>query len=343
MFKGRKMKKLKWKKRSLAFFAGIFCVTAMITGCQAKSEEEMQTESSSIRGIEKLNIVCTAYPQYDWVMQILGKDQEYAEVTYLLKNGVDIHSYQPSVEDMIKISDSDLLIYIGGESEQWVEDALKNSTNENQKTINLIESLGERVKEEEIVEGMQEEKKNSHEEIEYDEHVWLSLKNAEIICEKIIETLEELDGENQEIYKKNGAVYLEQIEELDKQYQQMIEQSSLKTFLFADRFPFRYLVEDYGLEYYAAFAGCSAETEASFETITFLAQKIDELDLPVVYQIETSDDSLAQTVVRNTTRKNQSILTLDSMQSVKEQEISDGTTYLSIMRSNLELLKIGLN
>lgn len=329
--------------------------SGILAGCGGSEETDSQSHGtkkntvSAVEAAEKLSIVCTTYPQYDWVMQILGENSSYAEVAYLLKNGVDVHSYQPSAEDMIAVSECDLLIYVGGESEQWVKDALKNSVNKGQRAISMMELLGDRVWEEEIIEGMQEEE-HSHEEeadhaseeIEYDEHVWLSLKNAALICREISDVLGELDEEHQTVYEENEAAYLEKLEKLDLAYQTVVNTASQQTILFADRFPFRYLAEDYGLEYYAAFAGCSAETEASFETIAFLAAKVDELQLPVIYQIETSDDSIARTVVGSTNLKNQSILTLYSMQSVTEKEIDSGVTYLSVMENNLEMLKQGL-
>lgn len=326
-------------------------ITGILTGCGDTKQTATQSEDAntkSVSVIEKLSIVCTTYPQYDWVMQILGDNQKHVNLTYLLKNGVDIHSYQPSVEDMITISDCDLLIYVGGQSEQWVEDARKNNRNQNQRAINMMEFLGERVWEEEVVEGMQEEHVHTEEndsaskEIEYDEHVWLSLKNAELICQEISDVLKELDSENQAVYQENTDAYLKKLENLDAKYQSAVDAAAQKTILFADRFPFRYLVEDYGLDYYAAFAGCSAETEASFETIAFLTDKVDERNLPVIYRIETSDDSIAWTIINSTAEKNQSILTLDSMQSVTEEEMNGGVTYLSIMEYNLEMLKRGL-
>ena len=309
---------------------------------------------------EELHIVCTTYPQYDWIQQILGENPGKIKVTYLLKSGVDIHSYQPSAEDMMAISDCDLLIYVGGQSEQWIEEAQKNRRNKNQKVINMMEVLGERIWEEELVEGMQAEEehldnhfedkkmtyqgKNEHEEeeIEYDEHVWLSLKNAEQICREILNILEEIDPVHQEIYQKNGNCYLEKLDALDRKYQELMDIAEQKTILFADRFPFRYLTEEYGLDYFAAFAGCSAETEASFETIAFLAAKVDEWNLPVIYRIETSDDLIAKTVRDSTAQKNQQILVLDSLQAVTQKEIEEGYTYLSVMEQNLELLKQGL-
>ena len=180
------------------------------------------------------------------------------------------------------------------------------------------------------------------EEVEYDEHVWLSLRNAELECQEIEKQLSALDPENQQIYEENLNSYLAKLQELDGKYQDVVNNSTMHTLLFADRFPFRYMVDDYGLDYYAAFVGCSAETEASFETITFLAGKIDELGLHTVLTIEKSDQKIARTVIENTKNKDQQILALDSMQSTTSEDVKNGTTYLSTMDSNLEILKQAL-
>ena len=277
--------------------------------------------------------------------EILGDKADHAEVTMLLDNGVDLHSYQPTADDIIKISDCDLFIYVGGESDGWVEDALKEATNKEMQVINLLDVLGEQVKEEEVVEGMEaeEEESEDEDEPEYDEHVWLSLKNAETLCNAITDALEEIDPANKDAYATNAASYLEKLAALDGEYQTVVDNAARKTVLFGDRFPFRYLVDDYGLSYYAAFAGCSAETEASFETISFLAGKVDELRLPCVLTIEGAQHKIAETIVQNTAEKNQSILTLDSMQSTTSTDVANGTTYLSVMESNLDVLKQALN
>lgn len=452
--------------------------------------------------------------------EILGDKADNAEVSMLLDNGVDLHSYQPTADDIIKISDCDLFIYVGGESDGWVEDALKEATNKNMKVINLLDVLKDTVKTEEAMPGMQAEEghhhgysrfadsdvqdrnlsdwdgewqsvypylqegildevmerkaengnktaeeyrayyetgyktdvskitinaenntmcfvKNGveataayqyegyqiydyksgsrgvryffeaadgdadapkyvqfsdhgiapgkaehfhiyfgnegfdalsqemenwptyypmdmsgdeikedmleHAEKEYDEHVWLSLKNAETLCNAITDALEEIDPANKDAYATNAASYLEKLAALDGEYQTVVDNAARKTVLFGDRFPFRYLVDDYGLSYYAAFAGCSAETEASFGTISFLAGKVDELRLPCVLTIEGAQHKVAETIVQNTAEKNQSILTLDSMQSTTSTDVANGTTYLSVMESNLDVLKQALN
>ena len=259
----------------------------------------------------------------------------------LLDNGVDLHSYQPTADDIIKLSDCDLFVYVGGESDGWVEDALKSAANKDRKVINLLEILGDSVKEEETVEGMQEEEED-HEEKEYDEHVWLSLKNAKTLVGAISAALQEIDPDNKDTYAANADAYGQKLSALDAEYQKAVSAGTYKTLLFGDRFPFRYLVDDYGLSYYAAFAGCSAESEASFETVSFLARKVDEGKLPCVLTIEGAQHKIAETVVQNTAGKNQKILTMDSMQSTTSQDVAGGTTYLSLMEKNLDVLKEAL-
>ena len=468
---------------------------------------------------EKIKIVTTIFPEYDWTKEILGDNLNNAELTLLIGNGVDLHSYQPSIKDMAKISTADIFIYVGGESDKWVNDALKSAKNKNMKVINLMETLGDKVKSEELKEGMQEAahehshshsseihlddikdrslseftgewkslypvlingklgeyvehqakdmgksekemfkeisdkwncglklvkvngdkitltyddgktvsgkysyagyaiKKNdegkisnvrykfeskdagvpkyvmfndhdfeptkdvkhfhfyygnnnfeefmnskvnsyfvdsklsdhacedlllghNHEaEEENDEHVWLSVRNAKILCKKIADTLCQTDSANAAKYRANYASYSAKLEQLDSKIADAVKNISKKTLVFADRFPFRYFVEDYGLDYFAAFAGCSAETEASFETVIFLAKKIDELGLNAIFKIEGSDGKIAQTVVQNSKNKNAKIFTLDSMQSVTLKQISSGASYLKLMEENLKIIE----
>ena len=294
---------------------------------------------------KQLSIVTTIFPGYDWVRQILGDKFPDADVTMLLDNGVDLHSYQPTVDDIVKIATCDLFIYVGGESDSWVEDALKHSVNKDRKVINLLEVLGDSVKAEETVEGMQEtahdhSEDDDHEEHEeeMDEHVWLSLKNAQVLCDAISQALQAIDPENKEAYAANAEAYEKQLSALDERYQEAVDNATYKTLLFGDRFPFRYLTDDYGLRYYAAFSGCSAESEASFETILFLAKKLDELGLPCILTIEGARHRIAQTVAENSAKKNQSVLALDSMQSTTSKDVAQGTAYLSVMEKNLDVL-----
>ena len=305
-------------------------VTAAPAGSQAQSAAE-----------ENIRIVTTIFPEYDWVREILGDKADSAEITMLLDNGVDLHSYQPTADDLIKLSDCDLFVYVGGESDEWVEDALKSAASKDRKVIHLLEVLGDSVKEEETVEGMQEEEEDQ-EEKEYDEHVWLSLKNAKTLVGAISAALQEIDPDNKDAYAANADAYGQKLSALDGEYQAAVDAATYKTVLFGDRFPFRYLVDDYGLSYYAAFAGCSAESEASFETVSFLARKVDEGKLPCVLTIEGKNHKIAETIVQNTAGKNQKILTMDSMQSTTSQDVARGTTYLSLMAKNLDVLKEAL-
>ena len=316
------------------------------------SEEDVMRKVSS----DKISIVCTTFPQYDWVNNIIGKKSNRFDTTLLLNNGVDMHSYQPTIRDIAIAGSGDLFIYVGGESDTWVSDALKEAKNKDLKAINLMAVLGDSIKEEEIVEGMQEGKGflgHSHkegeeaddveEEPEYDEHIWLSIRNAEVLVKNIAQEIAQLDEKNAKIYEKNAANYIKKLDKLDKQYATIIQNGKYKAILFGDRFPFRYLADDYHLKYYAAFVGCSAETMAGFETVTFLSKKVDELHLPVILTIENSDGRIAESIRTNTCTKNQQILVMNSLQSVTKEQLLDGITYLKVMHENLSVLSEALN
>ena len=388
------MKQLFKKKKKLSasslLLAGLFLCIVLSVGCSvvkntsgknttrknAESENTIEQNSIEKGNSNKISIVCTTFPQYDWVKNILGEEAERFYVTLLLDNGVDMHSYQPAVKDIATAGSSDLFIYVGGESDTWVEDALKEAKNKDLKAINLMETLDNFVKEEEVVEGMQEERKSlghsheksskekqeqtqkeSHEnsqeingqkeaadeEPEYDEHIWLSIRNAEIMVKNIEKAIEQLDSDNAKVYQNNAENYIKKLDTLDKQNANTIQNAKYKAILFGDRFPFRYMADDYDLKYYAAFAGCSAETMAGFETVTFLAKKADELRLPVILTIENSDGRIAEAVKSNTTKKNQKILAMNSLQSVTKEQIADGITYLQVMQENLSVLSEALN
>ena len=506
-------------KKIFTIFLALTMAVSLFAGCGKKNAAENGETDS-----DKLKIVTTIFPEYDWVKEILGDKAENTDLTMLLDNGVDLHSYQPTADDIVKISDCDLFVHVGGESDGWVESVLKNAANKNVKVINLLEMLGDSVKTEETVEGMQEtehahdhskevstfeddevqdrslsdwagdwqsaypfaldgtlddafaamaeegemtadeyktyyqngyktditnidiegdhieftyedgkkvgsdyqyvgyyiqnwstgtkaamyrfeavdrtsgapvyiefnvhmiepaaaehfhirmsnesfdaivDPENSwptffpadmtgeeicehmeghdheHEE-EADEHVWLSLKNAETLVGAISDALQELDPDNKDTYAANASAYIEKLSALDGAYQSAVDGAARKTVLFGDRFPFRYLADDYGLSYYAAFSGCSAESEASFETVSFLAKKVDELKMPCVLTIEGKNHKLAETIVQSTAGKNQKVLTMDSMQSTTSEDVANGTTYLSAMEQNLSVLKEAL-
>ncbi len=367
-------------KKLIAIFIASCIMLALLAGCTVGTDTQVKQN-------DKLKIVTTIFPVYDWTKAVLGEQIENVDLTMLLDNGVDLHSFQPTTDDMISIANCDIFIYVGGESDKWVEDALKNATNDNMQVINLLHVLEDNVKSEEMVEGMQETAHahdhgdadehdhehedadehdhehedadehdhehedadehdhetcdvddHEHEHEEVDEHVWLSLQNAEIVCEAITNALKAVDENNAGVYTENANAYINQLEELDAKYKEVVENASIDTILFGDRFPFRYLVDDYNLNYYAAFVGCSAETEASFETVTFLAKKVDELKLGTVLTIENSNEKLAKTIISNTNSKDQTILSMNSMQATTSKDVEQGVTYLTIMQSNLEVL-----
>ena len=315
--------------RTLSFAAAAVIAAVSLTAC---------TDGKKKSDDGRLSIVCTSFSEYDWTRNIIGSTDS-ADVTYLLKSGVDMHNYQPSTEDMLAVSDCDMLIYVGGSSEVWVDSALKNKRNDDMKVLRLFDVLGQDIKEEELKDGMEEDEDEEDGGKEYDEHIWLSLKNAELLCGSICEALCKKDPSNADSYRSNLESYTQKLNALDSEYAEMAENASVKTVLFGDRFPFRYLVDDYGIDYYAAFPGCSAETAASFETVAVLAQKVDKLGLDSVFIIENSDDSIARSIISSSENHNASIEVLDSIQSVTAAEAESGTTYLSIMEKNLETLK----
>lgn len=512
---------LKNRLGAFAITLSIFAIN--ITGCgtsniKSSNSDNTQAEQDAALNSKSFSIVCTIFPEYDWVKEILGNHADNVELTYLLDNGVDLHSYQPTADDMMKISTCDLFIYVGGESDEWVEDALADATNKDMKVINLMDVLGDSAKVEELKEGMQEdehehntdfedadvkdralsewngswqstypllldgslddvwkhkaeedetmsaddykvkyttayetdiitininapeieyitadetfhaeydykgfyirkkddgskqvrykfEKKSgddkaaqyivfsdhniepsepehfhlysgndgfdtlveesthfptyypaelsaediveemtggedhNHEEgeEEYDEHVWLSLKNAKVFCTEIENNIAAIDPTNTLDYKANLDTYTTRLNELDNKFQDLVDSASNKTLIFGDRFPFRYFVDDYGLDYYAAFIGCSAETEASFKTIAFLSNKVLELNCKTIFTLENSDKSIAETIIK-TSGSNVDIAELNSLQSVSKDDITNGASYISLMQKNYDVL-----
>ena len=358
-------------KKLLSILLTTTIAVLSLTGCGGSAGAAAAAPTAS--GGNSLKIVTTIFPEYDWVRNILGEHAADADLTLLVDNGADLHSFQPTADDILTISTADLFVYVGGESDEWVSDALKQAVNQDMVVIDLLDVLGEDAKEEEIVEGMEAEHDHEHgeeghdhdeedgdhdhedaehdhedadhdheEEPELDEHVWLSLRNAGLYCGAITNAVSKLDPANADSYAANNAAYQEKLTALDQAYRQAVDASAEKTLLFGDRFPFRYLTDDYGLTYYAAFVGCSAETEASFETVVFLANKVDELSLPVILTIEGKDHRIAETIRDNTADKDLKILSMDSMQSVAASEIAAGADYLKIMEQNLEVLKQAL-
>ena len=313
------------KKKLLILLSAL---TLLLAGCGQK------------QGSQKLQIVAAIFPEYDWVRQIVG-DDDSVELTLLVDDGVDPHSFQPAVSDMVTAANCDLLIYGGGESDQWLTKL--EATNPNRETLVLLPLLGAQAHQEEIVEGMEAHEEDEPEnDAETDEHVWLSLRNASFFCQAITDALCDLNPGKADEYRANLAAYQQQLDALDVQYQQAVSAASQHTIVVCDRFPFRYLVEDYNLGYYAAFPGCSAETGASFETVVFLSNKVKELNLSALLVTEGSDGRLARTVAENAGNEQMPVLTLNSMQSVSAEQAKT-LNYLSVMTDNLTVLQQALS
>ncbi|MDO4867956.1 MAG: metal ABC transporter substrate-binding protein [Clostridia bacterium] len=337
-------------------FAGVVALVLLLTFTFA---------GASLAEGKAISVVTTIFPIYDWVREVAG-DSDSVEITMLLDSGVDLHSYQPTAQDIMKVATCDVFAYVGGESDEWVEDALAEAVNPDMVVVNLVEAMGEGIKMEEIVEGMEHEHEHDHDEDEHeeehdhdedeheeehdheheeeaDEHVWLSLRNAQNLVKVLAAALGEADPASAETYAANADAYVDKLAALDAEYAAVREAADFDTVLFGDRFPFRYLVDDYDLNYYAAFSGCSAESEASFETVAFLAGKVDELGLSTVLTIEGDNHRIAETIVQNTQSKDARILAMDSMQAATGEDVKNGTTYLGVMEANLEALKQALS
>ena len=306
---------------------------AEITDTNTEDNRNFSEKNSGEMNTEKLNIVCANFPEYDWVCN-LTKGSESVDVWLLVDDGTDIHSFQPSVDDMVKVSNCDMFIYAGGEGTSWMQDMLKNVENENMTVIDMLDFPYAYV----ICEDGHDHEEEHEGEHVYDEHVWLSLSNAQNICKYIYECLIDMDAEHVDLYEANYESYTAKLTELDDAYKMAVESSKSKAIVFADRFPFIYMMEDYALGYSAAFPGCSTETDASFQTIITLAERVDELNLKNVVVLENSATEVAQSVIDNTEQKNAGVVTMNSMQSVAAKDIDGGATYLKYMEENLESL-----
>ncbi len=299
----------------------------------------------------RLQVVTTVFPAYDWARELLS-GVEGVDLTVIVDNGVDLHSYQPSAKDIVQMSTCDVLIHVGGESDVWVQEVLDNAPDEQRTVINLMELLGDDAKELPHTENDEhendgDEHDHEHEHDEgcehlYDEHVWLSLRNARAFCEVIADELCKRLPEEEETLKANALAYDGVLADLDSRFEELVAGAERSTILVGDRFPFLYLTEDYGLTYYAAFAGCEADTEASFETIVSLSEKVDELKLPCVLILDGSDGKLADTIISTAKSEGVEKHTLHSMQSVTKKAAQAGVTYVSEMEKNYETLKKAL-
>ena len=274
-------------------------------------------------------------------MRELTKGAQNVEVTLLEDSGADLHNFQPSAADKVSILNSDLFVYTGGESDDWARTLLENAEKD-VRSLDLIEALGERALTEE--EGIEESGGHDHEhEDETDEHIWLSVQNAQVLVSAIQEELCAVDEDNAALYQSNAASYLAELSALDEAFAKTVSSAKRSVLVFADRYPFRYLAHDYGLTCYAAFSGCSAESEASFATILALVRHVEENSLPYVMVLESSTQGIAKQVIDNTESKDQGILVLNSLQSVTREDIGNGATYLGIMKEDLAVLKTALN
>ncbi len=309
----------------------LFLTAAVLLLASCDGEKATEIES-------KTSIVCTVFPAYDFARSIIGDSGEF-DLKLLLKPGSEVHSFEPTPQDIINIKNCDIFIYNGGESDEWAKNILESINTKDMKIIAMMDCV--ETVEEETVEGMQKEEED--EEPQYDEHVWTSPVNAskiaQAISESIIETAEENENDTR-LYKQNTEEYLTKLSELDQSFRNIINNSKRKTIVFGDRFPFRYFAEEYGLDYYAAFPGCSAETEADAKTVAFLIDKVNSEQIPVVFYPELSNQKVALTICESTNAEPRQ---LNSCHNLTVDEFKSGADYLSLMKENLAAIEAALN
>ena len=318
---------------SIALFSAL--MLGALIGC---TQNNGGSPDTSPDGEKSVSVVTTIFAPYDFTRVITGGN---VNLTMLLPPASESHSYEPTPQDIIKIQNSDVFIYIGGETDSWAAEILKSMDTNKMRIISMMECVD--TVEEEIVEGMQadhdedsHDEDDLHEEKEFDEHVWTSPKNAKLIVQKICDTLCEADAENESIYKENTERFLSELSELDNEFQSVVDSASRRVIVFGDRFPFRYFADAYDLEYFAAFPGCSTETEASAATVAFLIDKINAEDIPVVFHAELSNQKMADIISEGTGAK---ILQLHACHNVSKAEFESGIGYLELMRQNVQNLK----
>ncbi len=306
-------------------------ITMVMTlfGCEKKETETLENSD------EKLSVITTLFPYYDFVKQIAG---DKVNVSMIVPAGMDTHSFEPTPADMITIQKADVFIYNGGDMESWVSQVLDASENKEQVTDVMMDHV--KIVVEETVEGMELEEEGEEGEVEYDEHIWTSPVNAQKIVAEICTVLSKVDPENANVYQKNTDAYIVQLKDLDKEFKDVINNSDRKTIIFGDKFPLRYFAEEYGLTYYAAFPGCSTETEPSPDTVAFLIDKAKEEKVPVIYYLELSSQKIADTICEGAGAKK---LLFHSCHNVSKDDFNSGVTYLELMKQNVRNLKEGLN
>lgn len=308
--------------------------TLVVSGCSFDffSEDE-----------DDFSIVATNFASYDFARAV-AEDNEDALVEMLLTPGTDSHSYEPTPQDIIDIQNADVFIYVGGDSDSWVDDILEDIDTSNLTIIKLMDLV--EVVEEEIVEGMEsdhedeDEEEDHEEEVEYDEHVWTSPVNCITIIEKLTDVIVDLDNENKEIYESSAAEYISELEEIDLTFEQIVSEADSNYLVFGDKFPFRYFVDEYNLEYSAAFSGCSESTEASASTIAYLIDKVNEENIPVILKIELTSSDIADTISDAT---GAIVLEFNAGHNISQEEFDEGLTLVDIFWSNTEVLKEALN
>lgn len=322
-------------KRLISIMLMVLLFTSILAGCgQTNNLKPGDTGSN-----DKISVVATTFAPYDFVREIVG---DKADISMLLPPASESHSYEPTPQDIIKIQNCDVFIYVGGESDEWVNEVLDSMDTSKMKIVTLMDCVT--VVEEEIIPGMEDEEEEAEEAggeeaPEYDEHVWTSPKNAKLIVQKLSDTLSGVDAANAAVYEQNTAAYLTKLDELDAAFQAVVDGAVRKTIVFGDRFPFRYFVDAYGLEYSAAFPGCSTETEPSAATVKFLIDKINDENIPVIFHIELSNEKMANTISEATGAK---VLLLHACHNVSKADFESGESYLSLMTRNVETLKEAL-
>lgn len=326
-------------KKIITITMSIILSLALFTGCSKNSTKD-DNRISDKNNSDKKKVITTIFPQYDFTRQIVG---ERAEVSMLLPPGAESHSYELTPQDIIKIQEADLFIYVGGGSDSWVDEILESMGEKAPKTLKLIDCVD--VVEEQMVEGMEEgHEHEGHEhgehDVEYDEHVWTSPKNAVKIVDKINHTMAEIDHKNELIYEENSKKYKNDLIDLDKSFREVIDSAKHKTIVVGDRFPFRYLVDEYKISYHAAFPGCSSNSEPSAATIAFLTDKVKSENIPAVLYIEFSNHKVADAIAESTGTKT---MLLHSCHNVSKEDIKSGVSYLDLMNQNIEVLREALN
>ena len=302
----------------------------------SRGESGVQSESAGNEGSgeKSLSVVTTIFPPYDFTREIAGDN---VKLKMLLPPGSESHSFEPTPKDLIEIQNCDVFIYTGGESDSWV-DSILDSMEKDFTVLKMMDMA--QVMEEETVEGMETEEEEEHDGgYEYDEHVWTSPVNAQLIVKGISDALIYADPQNTELYRSNTEKYIEALKQLDKDFHSVTDNADIHTLVFGDRFPFLYFAKEYNLSYYAAFPGCSAETEPSAKTVAFLIDKINQEGIPAVFHIEFSSEKMADSISESTGTKK---LLLHSCHNVSKEDIADGVSYLDLMQRNAETLKEAL-